>query len=285
MSNPVGAEEPAILFTEAEWNTALPIVTEEMNVFLRPYRTPLFIDHGDHGEGHGSGSFFEIWGQKFVLTNQHVAEVRADKKPLGVRYEGQDDMMVLGGNHVEQRWPWDLGLIPVSDGAWTALPHAAKTITVDQIGMAQTAYPNEIFAFSGYAGQNTSFYFDTMFLGATTSLSCEAELPADDRWDPRFHFGLNYRPDRAATVVGDRGLPVPPGLSGSTVWNTCFVEAKANGIAWTPELAKVAGVVWGWPSSVGLIVSTRSEHVRSFVLGAVEALAEAANAPAGAATS
>jgi hypothetical protein len=262
-----------LLFTKDEWDAAMPMLTAAMTEFLQPYRTPVFIDRGDHGDGWGSGSFVEVDGRKYLLTNQHVATVRHKGDQLGVRYHGQDELVVLRGNHVEKDWPWDLALIPVSDDAWSCVDHAAAAISVDQIALAQTAYPTEVFAFSGYAGQNTSFHFETMFFGATTSLSREVELPADDRWDTRFHFGLDYRPDLAETVIGDRGLPTPPGLSGSTVWNTCFVEAKANGLAWTPDLARVAGVVWGWPSSQGLLVATRAEHVRSFMLGGPAALA------------
>jgi hypothetical protein len=60
------------------------------------------------------------------------------------------------------------------------------------------------------------------------------------------------------------------GLSGSTVWNTNFVAAKMDGIEWTPELAKVTGVVWGWPSGHACLVATRAEYLRSFLLGVHE---------------
>jgi hypothetical protein len=81
---------------------------------------------------------------------------------------------------------------------------------------------------------------------------------------------MDYRPDLAITVIGDTGLQMPPGLSGSTVWNTNFVAAKMDGIDWTPELAKVTGVVWGWPSGHACLVATRAEYLRSFLLGAHE---------------
>jgi hypothetical protein len=114
-----------------------------------------------------------------------------------------------------------------------------------------------------------------MIFKATTSVAREVELPLDDRWTSRFHFGLDYRPGLAANTVGNEGLPRPLGLSGSTVWNTCFVEAKMNGIDWMPDLARVTGVVWGWPSEHGFVVATRAEHVRSFLLGTPVALAGA----------
>jgi hypothetical protein len=68
-------------------------------------------------------------------------------------------------------------------------------------------------------------------------------------------------------VNGKDGLPLPPGLSGSTVWNTGFVAARIAGVPWTSALAKVTGVIWGWSSAHACLIATRAEFVRSFLLG------------------
>lgn len=275
-----GTPAPTLLFTKEEWEAAMPLLTERMIEVVKLYRTPVFKDRGEYGEGWGTGGFVEIDGLKYVLTNQHVATLRHAGDNLGVRFEGQDDLVILGGHHCEKAWPWDLAAIPVSDAAWASVTHSAEAIVIDQFALAHTSCPEEIFAFSGYAGEQTNFYFGSMVFGATTSLAKEFQLPEDEAWDSRFHFALTYRPDLATTVVGHRGLPTPPGLSGSVVWNTCFVEARANGLEWAPDMAKVAGIVWGWSSGQGIIVATRAEHVRSFLLGVPPALA-AANAGTG----
>lgn len=215
----------------------------------------------------GSGSFIELNGRKYILTNQHVAKVRSSSRQLGFRFDEQDQLLRITGDHVEKDWPWDLALLPVSDEAWSSLEHRSVPVKVDQIALAHTPCPAEVFAFAGYAGERTTFVFGEMHFGATTSLAREVVPEPDREIDPRFHFGLEYLPDRATTVVGHRGLPCPKGLSGSTVWNTCFVEAKAQKVDWTPDLARVAGVVWGSPS--GVIVATKAEHVRSFLLSAM----------------
>ena len=258
--------EPQLAFTKAEWEEAMPTLTLDMTRHLKRYRTPMFIDHGDHGKPWGSGSFLKLGDRRFVLTNEHVAKVRRSGARLGVRMEGQDNLLVLAGDHVELRWPWDLALIPVSDAAWSAVEHCSLTISVDQISHAHVAAPTEVFAFSGYAGERTHFIWGEMQFGASTSLAREVELEPDPEIDPRFHFGLSYLPDRATTVVGDRGLPDPHGMSGSTVWNTRFVEAKLNSLVSSPEMAIVTGVALGWPSGQGAIAATRTEHVRSFLL-------------------
>lgn len=263
--------EPKLLFSEEEWEAAMPKLTADMTAYLKQYRTPVFIDRGDYGESWGSGSFVEVGSSRFVLTNEHVARARRTGERLGVRLDEQDQLLYIVGDHSELPWPWDLALLPITDGAWSTLLHGSSAIRIDQIATAHTPVPTEVFAFAGYAGERTTFVFGTMQFGATTSLAREVSLELHAEIDSRFHLGLAYLPDRATTVVGDRNLPRPPGLSGSTVWNTCFVEARMAGLDWSPELAKVTGVVWGWPSRQGVIAATKAEHIRSFLLGALHA--------------
>jgi hypothetical protein len=208
----------------------MPTLMAGMTTYLKRYRTPVFIDHGDHGEPWGSGSFIEIDGVKFVLTNEHVAEARAKGKRLGVRFDEQDRLPYVIGDHVATPWPLDLALLPVVDAAWADLDHGSSAFQLDQITDTHASFPTEVLVFAGYAGDRSTFLFETMQFGATTSLAREVELPAGDELDPKYHFGPAYLPDLATTEIGDRGLPNPPGLSGSTVWNTRFVEAKAQGL-------------------------------------------------------
>jgi len=248
----------------------MPGLTTAMMAHLKQYRTPIFVDHGDHGEPWGSGSFIELDGRKYILTNEHVARVRASEK-LGFRLDEQEDMPRVIGNHSEQAWPWDLALLPVNDDAWSELNHRSALIQVDQIALAHTPFPSEVFAVAGFAGERTKFLFGEMHFESTTSLAREVKLADHKEIDHRFHFGIAYLPDLATAVAG-KSRHKPPGLSGSTVWNTCFVEARASGLEWTPSLAKVAGVVWGWPSGQGALAVTKAEHVRSFLLEAANQL-------------
>ena len=263
--------EGQLAFTKEEWDVAMPTLTLAMKGLVKRYRTPIFIDHGDHGEPHGSGSFLMLGERRFILTNEHVVAARRSGARLGIRFDGQDDLIVLGGDHVELPWPRDLALIPVSDQAWSACKHTALAITADQILPAHAAAPTEVFAFSGYAGERTHFVFGEMQFGATTSLAREVQLSDHPEIDPRFHFGLAYLPDQATSVIGDRGLPRPDGMSGSVIWNTRFVEARLNGRGWSADLAAVTGVAFGWPSGQGSIAATRAEHLRSFLLAAMTA--------------
>jgi hypothetical protein len=144
----------------------------------------------------------------------------------------------------------------VREAAWAESHHASKVIHTDQITLAHTPTPTEIFAFAGFAGERTSFHFDSLFCKTTVSLSREVKLPEDERWNSRFHFGLDYRPDLATSVVGNEGLPRPPGLSGSAVWNTCFVEAKAKGINCCSPCRDSCWARWSLPPWQGAVRSS-----------------------------
>lgn len=258
-------KEEKLLFTEDEWNQAVPKVVAAMTKHLQPYRTPVFKHCDDHGTGWGSGSYISLGSRVFILTNEHVAEARRQSQILTHKFVDDEIIRPIAGNHSEMPWPYDLALLPVKDDDW-ASEHGSRAIGLERMGFAHTPVPGELFTFSGFSGQQTAFHFDTLFAKATCSTAREVALPPDDRFNNRFHFGLDYRPDLATNVLSDDPLPLPPGFSGSTVWNTRFVEAKMSGSAWTPDLALVTGVVWGWPSSVGCLVATRVEYIRSFLL-------------------
>lgn len=261
-------------FTQEEWDAAVPKVVAEMIAYLRPYRTAIYEHKQDHdekteyGDGWGSGSYLRLGDQAFILTNQHVAYARKEGRTLAYQFDGQGDIRRIVGNHLEYGSPLDLALLPIDMQTWAESSHKSKAIEVEQIAFAHDPAPTELLTFTGFAGWHVSFHFDNLFAEATCYTARQIELPQDERFSERFHFGIDYRPDRATNVVGDKALPLPPGLSGSTVWDTGFVAARLAGKAWTPDLARVTGVIWGWPSGDACLVATRAEYVRSFLLGA-----------------
>lgn len=243
----------------------MPDVVRRMTIFLRPYRSPVYEDCDGYGAGWGSGSFIRVCGKVFILTNEHVSRVRRNGKVLAYQFDGQDIIRAAVGNHFEISDPTDLGLLPVDMASWNEKDHSSKAIEIDQIASSHEPARGELLAFTGFAGDKVSFHFNTLCAEGTCYVAREITLPVHEDVDPSMHFGMDYRPDLATNVIGTGGLPRPPGLSGSTVWNTGFVEARMNGLEWSPEMARVTGVVWGWPSGDGCLVATRAEHIRSFI--------------------
>lgn len=261
--------EEGLLFTQDEWDAAIPDVVKAMTDFLRPYRTPIYEDCDGYGDGWGSGAYIQLGEQVFILTNEHVSCVRDKGKILAYQFDGQDDIRRIVGNHIEYPAPIDLGLLPLNMEAWTSSTHNSKAIGLEKFAFFHSPVFGELMTFTGFSGDKVNFYFDTLCAEGTCYTAREIALPSHSEINPQIHFGIDYRPDKATTVIGTSGLPCPPGFSGSVVWNTGFVEAKMNGVPWTPDRARVTGIVWGWPSGNGCLVATRVEYIRSFLLSAV----------------
>lgn len=262
-----------LLFTEAEWDIARRQVVTDMTDFLRAYRAPVFEDFGSHGGGWGSGAYILLGNRPFLLTNEHVAVAREKNRTLIYQFLEQEDLRRVIGNHLSLAAPLDVALLPVDEAAWADVTNQSRAIVADQIALAHDPVPTELLTFSGFAGAKVGFYFDTLTSRAVCLTTREVLLPQDDaRFSSRFHFGLDYKPDLAMDVIEKEGLPLPPGLSGSVVWDTGFVRARMGNQAWSPDMARVTGIIWGWPTSAGCLVATRAEYVRSFLFGAAQSL-------------
>lgn len=260
-----GPSETGTLFSKEEWEKEATRVTTEMKMFTQKFATPVsrVIDH-DYGISEGTGNYIEISGRSHLLTNEHVAQA-LNTHSLSHQFLNDDTVYrVIGLFHAE-KWPLDVAVSAIEDKVWTSKPHDSKPISEDKWALAHVAVPGELLFMKGFAGAGAKFHFGAL-ISSATSYSCrEVSLPTDDRFHSRFHFGLDYRPDKATELDG-RSLPDPHGLSGSLVWNTRLVECTAKQEKWTPDCARVTGLVWGWPSSAACLVATRAEYVRSFLL-------------------
>jgi hypothetical protein len=257
--------EEKLLFTKEEWDAASETVTREMNAYLAQFVTAVSKDHGDHGELVGSGTYIEIAGRTVILTNEHVA---AEKKSghLIHRFHDLGNLYRSTGDHLIAPAPADIAILPISSTMWKATDHKAKAITKNMILPAHKCLEGELFVFMGFAGARSTFAFNTLFTRATSSVAREVPLPTNDsRFDAAVHLGVDYKPDLATKIEGSYDLPPPPGFSGSTLWNTRFVECSIAGTPWTPEQARVTGLVWGWPTNHGCIVATRAELLHGFI--------------------
>jgi hypothetical protein len=261
------------LKTKREWKEEVARVAEAMQEYTNKFVTPIsrvFRDEcGEHGELVGTGTYVEFQARRFLLTNEHVAEaLRANS--LAHQFLDNDTVFRLTNPFHVWPLPLDAALSAIDDKVWNDQAHNSAPIPESCWALGHEPVPREILFFKGYSGEQSNFRFGHLITKATSCGAQEAPLPAGD---PRLHFALDYRPDRA-TPIGENnpGLPVPKGFSGSVVWNTRFVECRAKGEEWSVESAAVTGLIWGWPSSAACVVGTRAEFVRSFLLRAIGAV-------------
>ena len=100
----------------------------------------------------GSGSFLGLGNRVFILTNEHVATVRAGGRTFASQLKGPEDIWRIAGDHAEHPAPLDLAVLPVPDAAWSA-PHGSAAIKVDRIALAHRPVEGELLAFSGFPGE------------------------------------------------------------------------------------------------------------------------------------
>jgi hypothetical protein len=119
--------------------------------------------------------------------------------------------------------------------------------------------PGELLFMVGYSQQRSSFNFGTLHCGASPYVTQTTDLPPD-KTDPQYHFAIHYRPDRSQSdEPRPRPQPNPPGLSGSPVWNTRYIEYATSARTWTPDAAQLTGLVWGWRETCLLV--TKVDHL------------------------
>src|ERR1700722_15612683 len=155
-------ETADLVFTEAEWDAAMPKVVMDMTEYLKQYRTPIFRDCGDHGIGHGSGSYLRLGDRTFVLTNEHVRAARESGERPVYQFANSDDLRAVGGDHPKFGDPLDLALLPVDAASWKSDGCGSRAIECSQIAWAHSPYPTEIMTFVGFPGDDVGFFFNTI---------------------------------------------------------------------------------------------------------------------------
>ncbi|MDX2287220.1 MAG: hypothetical protein NW217_00145 [Hyphomicrobiaceae bacterium] len=248
-----------------EWTAMNAIVTAAMREYVMPVVTPISrVITNEEGEHLGTGSYCVFGNTAYLLTNEHVAAELAHGS-LGHQFFGSDEVFRLQNPFVAWPHPEDVAASVINRAVWEAVKHQAQAVPEVRFATRHAPVASELLFLAGHAGQRSKFLFGTLYAPGTAYLSQEEALPADSRCDAIHHFAVPYRPDLAQTARGEKAeLPPPPGLSGSLVWDTKAVACLMEGREWSPDLAEVTGIVWGWPSSEGCLIATRVEHIRRF---------------------
>lgn len=260
--------------TRAEWDQLSAEVSIAMREFAMAYATPISKALSrDLGEHLGNGTYLDLCGSKYILTNQHVAVHRAEAE-FGHQFVDDDDVYRLGEPFRDEPYPLDVAVAAIKPEVWSHASHGSKALSLDKFATKHAPLERELLFMLGFSDERSKFLalHEALHSRATPYLTQEIPLPCLQKnpprcWQPAYHFCLNYKPDLATTVGnGERyGLPKPPGLSGSLVWNTRRIDCLRQGINWTPDCAEVTGIVWAWPSESACLIATKIEHVRRFI--------------------
>jgi hypothetical protein len=265
----------SIVINPQMWPVHCRNVTRAMLASIPDFATPISISHGTYGSHWGTGNYLDMSGGKTLLSNEHVLEQRRSSF-LTHTFRNTPNIYQIVGNHATLPFPVDAGAVRIPGAIWNGVSHASKAISPARFSSRHAPVDGELLFVFGYPGTKAAFVFGSM---AVTGIGyCCQEAPysmglgiAFDRlttsggFDPKYHFVIHHNPEQATDVVGKEGLPLPPGMSGSLVWNTRYVEKLQAGENWLPDDAVVTGLVWGWHSPSALLVATRIEEVWPFI--------------------
>ena len=259
-----------LIMSEDEWKQHARQVVADMQDFTAPFVSAVSYEKpDDEPRLSGSGSFIDLFGHRFLLTNEHVLNDQQTGQPLpnpAFGMHGTDEVFRMLNGSLGAPYPVDCAIIPVSDAVWSR-SHMAEAIPEERFNWTHAPTNREILFFRGYAQETSSFHFENLFSAGTSygTQIMEEEPTGPDR---RFFFPLHHSPEKAEMINGQGHLPLPPGFSGSTVWDTRFVECLHSGTKWSPEEARVTGIVCRWRSGDTGIEALKIEHVRSWLLDA-----------------
>lgn len=188
----------------AAWENYVAVVDQAMKEYTKPFVTPisrvLKDADGEYGELHGTGNYVQFSGRKYLVTNEHVAEAM-ERSSLGHQFFNCEDVFRTTNPFLAIPKPLDVAVTAIDNAVWVHSAHNAAAIPEDKWELVHATLKGEILFLKGYAGEHSHFHFNYLISNATSFASQEVQLPTDDdRLDPKFHFAISYRPDRAVRL-------------------------------------------------------------------------------------
>lgn len=260
----------------------LAVASHLLSLQLQPFLTPISGALGDGTALHvGTGGYVE-WGRKrFLLTNEHVAREVAKHSLARKCFDSPNYI------HINNPWkvdsgPADLACVSVDD-RWNAVGHSAMSLPDYRFEEKHAPLPAEYLFVMGFSGEKAHYSpsFATLFTNGTPLLTQEYDdsLEAEETrrpvrhpdFDARYHFAMPWVPGSTTPTNGKvSSIPLDPhGMSGSLVFNTRIKEFQRTGETWTPGVARLTGVLWGWDTTDRFLFATRIEHVATFLAAPV----------------
>lgn len=253
--------------TAKRWAFIGDQIAKEMEDFVRRFITPISREVEDGwGELVGSGSYVQSGNECFGVTNEHV--LRDLKGKLGGHHllesiggDTQTTVVKICRPFATISQPVDTAVFRVSE-AWNARKGKSEAIPITKFSDRHDPVNREVMFLFGYPGERSKSLHGHLFTRSTPYTTQQPE-PVGNLDFPEYDFHLHYPRGLIRKVGGAEGdAPLPPGLSGSLVWNTRFVEVSSAGEVWTPGVAEVTGILKRWIEKEEILVGTRVEKMR-----------------------
>jgi hypothetical protein len=253
--------------SEDDWAKICLNVADQMSTYTRDYIASVSIEVSPtEGRLVGSGTYLELHGQPYILTNEHVAREQL-KGSLAHQLKNGEYAFQITNPFQTLSYPVDAAIVRIekehfAQGERRAIPSTKikeRFVTANQELLCIHGFPSEKSRMSAFVGGllSRSIAYSTQ----------EINLPKS--YDPAYFFAIHYPYDQRLMTTEDKRdyLPNPHGLSGSTVWDTGYVAKK--GINWKPEDASIVGLIRAWDQNHHSLIGIKIEVVRQFLVKAI----------------
>ena len=244
------------------WDEICDNVLRKMSEHVEPFLSPIRkFKVEDDVRPHGTGSYIVHQNRQFLVTNEHVARFRMTNR-LTHSFCENEKIFILRNKFVSLEAPVDVAICEIDREIWDAEASSAQAISLNRFAEVHVTDDEELLFFAGFSGQRAKEVFGTLISRGTPYLTRECTLPESVKEaNADYHLAIPYSSALVRTSDPSVPLPDPHGFSGSLLWNTKRMECLRREIEWDPSMAKVAGIIWGWPSSAACILATKVERL------------------------
>ena len=216
----------------------------------------------DHGIFKGTGTIIQNRGKVLLVTAAHVLDDIEKAVCQGVAFSNGDAKPYyrIAGVFTKD-YSIDIAYARISNP--TTLDSDRLPCPEHLIGDSRKAVATDLLFIHGFPGAySRSFKMTGSIHSRTLPYGTTFGSPKWPEFNPNLHFALLYDPKYSVDGSGATiDLPDPHGLSGVAVWNTRRVELGQN---WSPEDARIIGIVHRWDQDARCLIATRVENVLAF---------------------
>lgn len=230
--------------------------------------TRLESDH--QGYAHATGSYIKQGAEIYLLTNEHVI-----REALGCHLghiPGPNDDYRFLKDYLVREWPYDIAMSKLTS-EWQ---NATKIPLEGLFDMQFQPVMDEVLLIVGFPGTTAERFegisemnqrrvvFDHLISPAQDFAVqvCKRHLKPLKEFDPKYHFAVGFpHTGHIAGIPLPKVFPNPQGLSGSLVWDTKFVASTMLNQPWSPDKARICGLVRYDYRDESVLLATKVEYV------------------------
>jgi hypothetical protein len=265
------------MMTNLEWSERCASVKDAMREWVKHYVTPISmsVEHG-HGVSWGTGTYLDISGKHILLTNNHVVTGLPNDARLAHLPDPTDDYVAICSRWSREPYPIDAASAAISDVGSDGMK---MPVPYNLVESRFSAEQDELLFWIGFPGFTAERHeaptdarqrmtrfggpLETVGLPFLSQVMRDWNGESEGAFDPDFHIAVHYPNAAQRSANGPVAtLLNAKGMSGSLLWDTKYVASNRKSLSWSPNDARVCGLVWGALDDPEVVIATKIESVR-----------------------